>query len=192
MKSASFFNEFLANAAQVGSIVPSSIFLTYKMMPPTLPWHKMDTIAELGPGTGVFTRYIEEKRKPSSRFYLFEQNDRFRQQLRQCYPHVPIMDDALRLGEVVRETGRPFDLIVSGLPFANFPAELQEQLFLSIHEALADSGTFVAFQYTLLLKKKFCDHFPVMDIGYTVMNVPPAWVFRCQKVQSGTLPMSRI
>lgn len=97
------------------------------------------------------------------------------------FPELPLFDDALRLGEIVQETGHPFDLIVSGLPFANFSYELKEQLFGAICDALADNGTFVAFQYTLLLKPHFQMHFPAMDTGYTWMNIPPAWVFKCKK-----------
>lgn len=181
MKKVSFLGEFLANTAQVGSVIPSSSFLAKKMLPPTVPWHDIKRIAELGPGTGVFTRHIERKRDAASQFVLFEKNEAFRESLKRQYPHLTIMEDALSLGEVVKLTGRPFDLIISGLPFANFSGELQDRLFRTIHDALAPEGTFAAFQYTLLLKKKFQTHFPYFEIGYTWMNVPPAWVFTCKK-----------
>ncbi|RKN86414.1 class I SAM-dependent methyltransferase [Paenibacillus ginsengarvi] len=181
MKKVSFLGEFLTNTAQVGSVIPSSNFLARKMLPPTVPWHKLQMIAELGPGTGVFTRHIEEKRSGTSRFILFEKNEAFRQNLQHRYPDLTILDDALKLGTVVKETGRPFDLIISGLPFANFPPHLQHELLRTIHDALAPDGTFVAFQYTLLLKKKFQEHFPSFELGYTWMNVPPAWVFKCKR-----------
>ncbi|MDF2716610.1 MAG: phospholipid methyltransferase [Paenibacillus sp.] len=188
----SFLGEFLSNAAQVGSVVPSSRFLTRKMLPPTIPWHKLDRIAELGPGTGVFTRYLQHRRNDSSELVLFEQNEIFRTDLKRQYPMLPIMDDALRLGEAVQESGRPFDLIVSGLPFANFSDELQQRLFRTIHDALANNGTFIAFQYTLLLRRTFRTHFPSMETGYTWMNVPPAWVFKCKKkVEQRTGPDPR-
>lgn len=157
------------------------IFLIRKMLPASLPWHKMAHIAELGPGTGVFTRHIQRCMDPRSRLVLFEQNERFRDELARRFPGLPIMDDALRLGEVVQNAGRPFDLIVSGLPFANFSPALSAKLFHAIEDALAPDGTFVAFQYTLLLKKTFQTHFPSLDTGHTWLNVPPAWVFKCQK-----------
>lgn len=181
MIKASFFGQFLNHSRQVGSVVPSSVFLTRKMLPASLPWHKMAQIAELGPGTGVFTRYIHQHMDARSRLYLFEQNESFRNDLNSNFPGIPILDDALRLEEIVKETGRPFDLIVSGLPFANFSSELKQQLFRAIHHSLADTGTFVAFQYTLLLKRSFQEYFPSIDTGHTWMNVPPAWVFKCRK-----------
>jgi phospholipid N-methyltransferase len=183
MKQPSIFGQFIRHSGQVGSLVPSSGFLTRKMLPPSLPWHKMAQIAELGPGTGVFTRYIKQHMDPRSRLFLFEQNESFRENLNIQFPGIPILNDALRLGEIVKETGRPFDLIVSGLPFANFSSELKERLFLSIESALASNGTFIAFQYTLLLKKNFQTHFPSIETGHTWMNVPPAWVFKCKKVR---------
>jgi phospholipid N-methyltransferase len=184
MKIKMFLGEFLKNSGQTGSIIPSSRFLIRKMLPDSLPWNSLQQIAELGPGTGVFTQYLQQKKHPDSRLYLFEKNENFRQFLRQRFPELPVFDEALQLGSVVQETGRPFDLIVSGLPFANFPDELREKLFRAIHDALADDGTFVAFQYTPLLLKKFKNHFLLTDIGYTLLNIPPAWVFRCAKQQA--------
>lgn len=181
MKRPSIFGQFLRHSGQVGSLVPSSPFLIRTMLPPALPWHKMAQIAELGPGTGVFTRYIKRHIAPQSRLFLFEQNEAFRENLAVRFPGLPILDDALRLGDVVKETGRPFDLIVSGLPFANFSSELKEKLLLSISNALASHGTFIAFQYTLLLKKDFQAYFPSVETGHTWLNVPPAWVFKCKK-----------
>ncbi|UVI27572.1 class I SAM-dependent methyltransferase [Paenibacillus spongiae] len=181
MRKPSFLGEFLADSLHVGSVVPSSDFLTRKMLPVTIPWRKINRIAELGPGTGVFTKYVERERSPNSRFYLFERNEAFRNVLKRKFPELAILDDALRLGEVVQETGLKFDLIISGLPFANFDSSLQELLFHDIYNAMADNGTFVAFQYTPLLRRKFQAHFPIVDAGYTWLNVPPAWVFRCRK-----------
>ena len=181
MRKPAFFSEFLGDSMHVGSVIPSSDFLTRKMLPVSLPWHKMKQLAELGPGTGVFTKHIEHRRSRTSRFYLFERNQTFRKGLQLRYPDLIIRDDALQLSEIVNETGRKFDLIVSGLPFANFNACLQEELFSAIRSALADHGTFVAFQYTPLLWNRFQAHFPKVDAGYTLMNVPPAWVFRCNK-----------
>ncbi|MCM3271242.1 class I SAM-dependent methyltransferase [Paenibacillus elgii] len=183
MKKAMFLSQFLIHSRQVGSVAPSSGFLARKMLPATTPWHKMHQIAELGPGTGVFTAYLEQYRGPQSTLYLFEKNETFRSTLQMRFPQLPIVDDALRLVEIVQATGRPFDLIVSGLPFANFPSELQERLFRTIHQALAPRGVFVAFQYSLLLKRKFAQHFRTLDIGYTWMNVPPAWVFKCVRLE---------
>ncbi|TDF95042.1 class I SAM-dependent methyltransferase [Paenibacillus piri] len=187
MTKPSFFGQFLKHSGQVGSVVPSSGFLIRKMLPAALPWHKMVQIAELGPGTGVFTRYIQKQMNTQSRLYLFEQNEQFRNDLERRFPQFQVLDDALKLGEVVRQTGRPFDLIVSGLPFANFSGELQVRLFQSIHDALADNGTFVAFQYTLLLQKQFQKYFVAVDRGYTWMNIPPAWVFKCKKRRGKTV-----
>ncbi|TBL80382.1 class I SAM-dependent methyltransferase [Paenibacillus thalictri] len=181
MKKLLFLKEYFLHARQVGSVIPSSGFLVRKMLPATMPWHKMNQIAELGPGTGVMTGFIDSRRHDRSHFYLFEKNAVFQNDLQLRFPHLVMFDDALQLNEVVKATGRPFDLIVSGLPFANFPEELQERLFRTIHDALAPNGAFIAFQYTLMLRKKFQAHFPACDLGYTCLNIPPAWVFRWKK-----------
>lgn len=182
MSRRSFFAQFLKHSSQVGSVMPSSPFLIRKMMPATLPWHKMRRIAELGPGTGIFTEYIDRCRSAQSQLVLFEKNEQFRNDLQLRFPELPVYDDALLLRNIVEQTGEKFDLIISGLPFANFPFELTERLFRVIGDALTNGGTFVAFQYTLLQKKHFANHFNAIETGHTWLNVPPAWVFKCKKM----------
>ena len=181
MRKPSFIREFLSHAGQVGSIIPSSPFLTRKMLPITIPWYKMRQIAELGPGTGVFTQSIQQQMPAHSQLYLFEANGNFREMLARRFPSCYLLEDALQLGEAVNTSGRPFDLIVSGLPFANFTETIRNRIFDAIHESLTPNGIFVAFQYTLLLRPQFQTHFSMIDIGYTLLNVPPAWVFKCKK-----------
>jgi len=54
---AAFLYKFIQKPKEIGSIVPSSSFLTKKMLM-NLPWDHIETIVELGAGTGVFTKFI--------------------------------------------------------------------------------------------------------------------------------------
>lgn len=59
-----FLYKFFAKPQRIGSVTPSSSFLTRKMLA-DLPWDGINTIVELGAGTGVFTKYIAENKKKS-------------------------------------------------------------------------------------------------------------------------------
>ncbi len=68
---ATFLYKFIQKPKEIGSVVPSSSFLTKKMMA-KLPWDNIETLVELGAGTGVFTEFITENKKESCP-YLFLQ-----------------------------------------------------------------------------------------------------------------------
>lgn len=67
-----FFRKFILHPKKIGSITPSSTFLTKKMLG-NLPWQELDTIVELGAGTGVFSDYIACNKKKSCQVLLIEQ-----------------------------------------------------------------------------------------------------------------------
>ena len=84
-----FFQKFIQSPGLIGSITPSSRFLTNKMMEP-INWEMVQSIAELGAGTGVFTDAINLLKTPDCQVMIFEQNTEMRHQLKQKYPEVYI------------------------------------------------------------------------------------------------------
>ena len=80
-----FLKDFLLHPSRIGSITPSSSQLTRKMLS-GLPWEELNTIVELGAGTGVFTKYVMEHRKPDSRFLVIEQDTLMRRLLMKQFP----------------------------------------------------------------------------------------------------------
>ena len=60
----------------VGSVVPSSKFLSRKMLD-HLNFKQAKLVVELGPGTGVFTQRIIEKLDEESKLLVIELNDAF-------------------------------------------------------------------------------------------------------------------
>lgn len=55
-----FLYKYIRSPKQVGSIVPSSKALIKKMIKP-IDWTQVNTVVELGAGTGVITLGIEKK-----------------------------------------------------------------------------------------------------------------------------------
>ena len=81
-------------------------------------------------------------------------------------------------------------MIVSGLPFASFESELQDQVLAAVKGALVDGGVFATFAYWqgLLVpqgrrfRRILGDEFSEVTTTKTVWtNVPPAFVYRAVK-----------
>ncbi|MGG3873088.1 class I SAM-dependent methyltransferase [Brevibacillus laterosporus] len=176
-----FLRRFVSRPGQVGSVIPSSRFLSSLMMK-NVPWEQVGHIAELGPGTGVFTRAILTQMKKDARFFIVERDPQFQQMLHHRFPQVPICSEAVRLSEYMNELNIPsLDAIVSGLPFAVFPEKLRSDILDCVVESLEPDGVFVTFQYSLQLKNELESRFTTVDIKFTPFNIPPAFVYVCKK-----------
>ncbi|MGC1480837.1 MAG: rRNA adenine N-6-methyltransferase family protein [Chthoniobacterales bacterium] len=186
-----FFKEILRAPHITGAIAPSSPFLANVVIDHAAV-AEADRILELGPGTGVMTRRILEKKKADARFVAIEKNENFVPGLRQSFPAATVVPgDASELRRHATELEvAPADSIVSGLPWAIFPLDLQRMILAEIHGTLADDGTFVTFAYwgthwlpagqsfRQLLKSQF----PVVRTSQVVLaNFPPAFVYYCRK-----------
>ncbi|MEJ8548636.1 class I SAM-dependent methyltransferase [Brevibacillus borstelensis] len=175
-----FLRRFLAEPGRVGSIIPSSRFLCEKMLS-SVDWNKSDVIIELGPGTGAFTESILEKKRIDAKYVLVERDPQFREMLSRRFPGVTMWDEALMLQQYIRETGiGKADAIISGLPFANFPAELRSGILNEVQSALAPGGLFITFQYSLQLKAELRTRFQRVETTFTPLNIPPAFIYTCR------------
>jgi phospholipid N-methyltransferase len=122
-----FFYKFLVSPRKIGSITPSSAYLTRKMLA-GVDWQaeKLPQLLQEHQLTGV-------------------------------------------------------DCLISGLPFAAFPASLRNQILRCAYEALNPGGQFIAFQYTPLLYPYLKRQYRQVRLGFEPRNLPPAFVFTCTK-----------
>nr|WP_141501808.1 methyltransferase domain-containing protein [Paenibacillus luteus] len=177
-----FMQSFIQQPKQVGSIVPSSRFLAGKMVN-AISWDKVRTVAELGSGTGAITGAIEKHSLKNTKVFLFEMDETMRRNLKKDYPHFNCHPNACQLVEIINGDGiEQLDCIISGLPFFNFKQDIREILLDQVYQALKPGGLFVAFQYSLQMKKRLSDKFVVENIGLVPFNFPPAFVYTCRKV----------
>ncbi|MGD8189023.1 class I SAM-dependent methyltransferase [Brevibacillus ginsengisoli] len=176
-----FFLKFIRSPRQIGSITPSSSALSRMMLEP-IQWEDGKVIVELGAGTGVFTRAIQQRRSKESCFVLFEKDEYLRQRLCEQLNDVSCFPDASELSEVLASEGvQEADYIVSGLPFANFSLEQRETIMTQVHSSLKQDGLFITFQYSLQMKESLQRKFSKVKIKLVVGNLPPAFVYVCQK-----------
>jgi phospholipid N-methyltransferase len=176
-----FFQQFIKHPKRVGSVIPSSRFLAKKMVQ-AVRWEDVQGIAELGSGTGAITRYIEPKVHEDTTVILFEMDDRMNRDLRTKYPNFTCHPNASYLIKVMKLRNIALlDCVLSGLPFFNFTSELRETLLNQILQALKPGGHFIAFQYSLQMKKLLAEKFIIESIDFVPLNFPPAFVYTCRK-----------
>lgn len=175
-----FLRKFILQPQRIGSITPSSMFLTKRMLE-NLPWQELDTIVELGAGTGVFSEYIACNKKKSCKVLLIEQDQEMREALQVRYPEFYVGTDAEKLPWLLYEYGLArVDCIISGLPFALFTQRLQHQIMRGVTASLKPDGTFRAYQYSLQMRKTFNKCFSEVTINLEPLNIPPAFVYYCR------------
>lgn len=176
-----FLYKFLSNPKKIGSVTPSSTFLT-KAMLKTVQWDKVESFVELGAGTGALTAPIRDRMKLGCKGLIIEQDRVMRRQLNQRFPELVFRPFAEELPNYLDEMGiKQVDFIFSGLPFANFPPAQRSRVIAGVEKSLKPGGKFIAFQYSLQMRGELLKHFDSVHIQFVPLNIPPAFVYCCQK-----------
>ena len=198
-----FFRQFRQRFETTGAIAPSSRFLANRMLStlndrPDRPIR----ILEVGPGTGAVTQYLVNRIQPGDHLDLVELNESFVRILERDFQQKPsfqrIADQVQIHSCPIQEfpVDAPYDVIISGLPFNNFPPELVEEIVSRFFEILAPDGRLAYFEYMFVrpIKIALCRR-PVKQrltaleqiLGrfrttygegkdWIFLNLPPAWV----------------
>ncbi len=169
-----YLQEFLSDPRQTGTIAPSSLSLC-KTMSDSVNWETCARIAELGAGDGVLTRHLLQRMRPDAGLLAFETNPRFHHKLQS------ISDKRLEICGASAETlSGEYDAIFSGLPLLSLPHPVRHSILERAAQRLSPGGIFVQFQYTALSEPLLSDYF-VWTRTRVLRNLPPAWVYSCQR-----------
>lgn len=176
----SFVGEFFRNPATVGSLIPSSRELTNKVVEP-IDFANAGCIVEYGPGTGVFTDILMQRRKAETVLVLVEVNRRFAQLLRERYAGQPnlhvVHGSAHQTGQYLQKIGvGQVDYVLCGLPFSSLPRRLGWRILEHTRQILLPAGKLILFQYSLQNKRLFGKFFHQLDEAHVLLNLPPAYV----------------
>lgn len=191
-----FLREFLRAPGQLGSMFTSSRALARAMVE-HIGIEQAGVVIELGPGPGPVTEQILARIPPGCRFLAIERNAELAAALRRRFPALDLIeDDAANLLELCRQRDigpGSVDCVVSGLPFLLFPRLLQRRILSQIVAVLRPGGWLS--QVTLgsemlpATRRFRCvleHHFVRVErAGPVLTNLPPAFVYRCQKDQDG-------
>lgn len=189
-----FLGLFMRSPATIGAVAPSSLRLSRAVCAP-VPERGDPVVVELGPGTGPFTAEIQRRLRGRGHHLAVELNPTLAALLAERYPGAEVVqDDASRLPKLLAERGLGrVDAVVSGLPWAAFPASLQNELMDAVTSVLSPVGAFTTFSYVhavpLGSAKRFrrllAERFEEVVPGRTVWrNTPPAFVFHARRPRS--------
>jgi phospholipid N-methyltransferase len=196
-----FFRQFRRRYETTGAVMPSSPFLARALTSPLRELSPPRRILEVGPGTGAVTREVVRQVGEGDTFDLVEINPDFADLLRERFERDPAYRHARDVAEIhvcpLQEftPDQPYDVIVSGLPFNNFPASLVEELLDHALGLLKSGGTLSFFEYMFvrpirrritnsadrarlaeierILSERFGRH--RFQTDWVFVNVPPAW-----------------
>ncbi|MGE6599681.1 class I SAM-dependent methyltransferase [Bacillus proteolyticus] len=183
MKHLSFLFQYIAHPRNIGAVIPSSKFLADKMLE-SIDFKKAKYIVEYGPGTGVFTKKLLEKRNVNTTLLLVENNKEFDLLLKEKFKKEKnlyiVCGSAENIDEYLKGHCIPYaDYIVSGLPFSSLPQNVSNKILLTTTKILKEDGKFITFQYTKFKKNFINRFFAKIDVKRELKNLPPAYVFSC-------------
>ncbi|QVQ50338.1 methyltransferase domain-containing protein [Spiractinospora alimapuensis] len=204
-----FLKEFFREFRDTGSITPSSAALSNALTRSLEQRTSREplTILEVGAGTGPVSKAIARRMGTKDTLELVESNDRLADRLQDLL----IDDDELagvadrvslhraRVEELDR-TER-YDVIISGLPFANFTAEEVREIMEAYFAMLRPGGTLSFYGYLgtkqiRAVAARREDYLRQVRSGWVVdeylarygeaddrviANVPPAWIHHLRK-----------
>lgn len=181
MSKKDFFSAFLKQGKNVGSVTPSSKFLVKKMIDP-IQFENVKCIVELGPGTGIITHELLKNMPKNSILLAFEINKEFCDTLNLINDSrlKVISDSAEKLEDYLKQFNvEKMDYVVSSLPLFMIPDTIVDTIMEAVLKTLKADGAFIQYQYSLNAYKKFKSIFKNVDLNFTPMNIPPAFVFTC-------------
>jgi phospholipid N-methyltransferase len=181
-----FFKEAVKNINTLGTVTPSSRFLSKRMLR-KIDFSKADVIVELGSGNGAITKYILENLSPKATLICFEINDNFYKQLKELQnPQLIVLKSSAE--NIVKELKKlninKVNYIISSLPLTIIPDEISDEILAKSFHVLEKNGTFIQYQYSLSYFRKLKNVFKEsISLEFEPLNLPPAFIYRCKKVE---------
>jgi len=184
MKQITLLTEAFKNLKTVGTITFSSKFLVKNIIAP-IDFNKARCIVELGAGDGCITKALLEKMRPDATLISFEINDKFceliKREVTDNRLHL-VCDSAEKIGEYLKQYGfEKADFIVSSVPLVVLPKEIARNIEKEVTKTLKSGGIFVHLSYSPLQFKKFEKMFSSVKLHFTLLNMPPAFVYICRQ-----------
>lgn len=169
----------------IASIAPSSRWLARTTVR-NIDWDRVETLVELGAGTGPITRVLAERTRPDCRVIVVERDPDFARLLRQRFGaagHLEIVEgDARELAPMLADRGIDrVDHVISGLPVPSFSRDRQHAFFRQVRAILRPGGTFnqiteLALVYWPLYRRYF-EH---VEFAFEPRNLPPSGAYICR------------
>jgi phosphatidylethanolamine/phosphatidyl-N-methylethanolamine N-methyltransferase len=185
-----FLGALLRSPKGVGAIAPSGRGLA-AMMVKMAGIEPGQVIVELGAGTGPMTRAIVDAH-PDNPLLVIEPDPELAAACRERVPEAEVIEAyAQDVRTLLRDRGHEgAQRIVSSLPFAIWPDELQRDVLDAVIDVLEPGGCMVTFTYVhgpwlpagRRVRALLDDRFASVTCSPTVWaNLPPAFVYTCER-----------
>jgi phospholipid N-methyltransferase len=163
----------------IAAVLPSSRYVVNKVIK-KIDFSNAKMIVEHGAGDGVVTKEIVKRMRKDARLFAFEPNDEMYAKLTRINDKrvTTVKDFAQNSGKYL--SGKA-DLMLASIPFSMIGN--RRGLLRSLSDNLKEDGKLIIFsQYNPdKLKKDLPAHFSRIETDVELRNVPPAFMFTCQK-----------
>lgn len=182
-RAALFAKNFVRHPRMLGSVIPSSRFLTRRLLS-EVDFARDRVLVEYGPGVGTMTQEILRRIRKDAVLLALETNPEFAAYLRRTIPdprlHV-FEESAVNAGWALRSLGlTAADHIISGIPFSTIPVAEGDRILDATRAVLHPDGGFGLFQFSPQLLGRLRTRFSRIRRGFEPLNVPPAYLFFCR------------
>ena len=158
-----FLRGAATNLAEVGSIIPSSRAVAKAMTSALREKPAPRRILEVGAGTGPITARIVREMRPGDHLDIYEINPEFTAYLERRFAREPrfrqVRDQVTIHTAGIETIARQptYDVIISAIPFTNFPPAAVKEFFETYRVILKPGGrlTYIEFAFGRTLLRKF-------------------------------------
>lgn len=173
-----FFKTFLRDR-KIASVAPTSAAAVSRICRP-LDCTRPTIVIELGPGNGVFTRYLLSRCTADSRLLAVELNPTFAAAIRRFNDaRVAVANDsAERLAAIIAASQfPPADAVISGIPLSFMSGSRQRAVMRQVFHALKPGGVFIVYQFSRQAGAHLRAVFPRVERFRVWRNLPPLVVW---------------
>jgi len=177
-----FLLEALKNFKEVGTVTRSGKALCRKIA--SFITNEDRNVLELGAGDGAITESILKNMHPQGKLLCFEINPNMVEVLARIDdPRLIVindsaehMEDYMRAHDIIA-----FDGIVSAIPYIVLPKELAYKIITLCKENLKMEKFYLQVHYAKTKLSLYTETFGNIETFWVLLNVPPAYVFKCVK-----------
>ena len=164
----------------LGSAVPSSQFLTEKILAP-IDFENARVIVEYGAGVGNISIEILRRMRSDAKLLVFELNEDLVSFLKTEYNDSRFIasgQSAADVETVLQEMNLDkADYVISGVPFSTIPPAISAKIVKATKNILKPNGKFLVYQFRQKVLDYLKPHFKHIERTYEIVNVPPIRVF---------------
>lgn len=186
-----FLRQFLRSPNAVASPLPSSRRMVARLLE-DVPWERIETFVEFGPGTGSFTAHVLDHLRPDAQLFAIDTDAGFTTHLRERFDDderlVPLRGSATDVTALLARRGvRRVDCILSGLPFSAQSEPAGRAIICQSARLLGTEGQFLAYQVRRTIEPYLRACFSTVSRRRHWLHVPPCQLFTA----SGARPCVR-